>query len=134
MSDRYAPPPASPDEKKVVTGHDGDLEGVAPSGRDRWFGGPNVTVGPRIGPVLSSLSSSYGNNSDSDDSSSAILHKQKEAEANATIQYRTCSWQKVCVPRARCLVSPPPPPNPHDSTAPRRVAHSLWFDLGWVGC
>lgn len=93
MSDQYSPPLAE-DEKKVVHSDGPDIEGAAPSGRARWLGGSNVSVGPRIGPVLSSLSNSY--NSDTDDSSSAILHKQKEAEANATIKYRTCSWQKVC--------------------------------------
>lgn len=102
MSDQYSPPPASPDEKAVVDDHkDRDIEaGATPSGRARWFGGRNIYIGGRIGPVLSSLSSNY--NSDSDDSSSAILIKQKESEAGASIQYRTCSWQKVC---AR---SPPP--------------------------
>lgn len=95
MSDKYSPPPASSDEKRGLDdNHNLDVESAAPSGRARWFGGPNIYVGPRIGPVLSSLSSSYA--SDSDDSSTAILHKQKEAEANAAIQYRTCSWQKVC--------------------------------------
>lgn len=98
MSDKYSPPPASPDDKKAVDSSNDhgstDLEGAAPSGRARWLGGPDVAIGSRIGPVLSSLSGSYA--SDSDESSSAILHKQKESEANAAIQYRTCSWQKVC--------------------------------------
>lgn len=97
MSDQYSPPPASPDEKAAVDKHHQhrDVEGGAtPSGRARWFGGRNIYIGGRIGPVLSSLSSNYS--SDSDDSSSAILIKQKESEAGAAIQYRTCSWQKVC--------------------------------------
>lgn len=95
MSDKYSPPPASPNEKKALDhGNNLDVENATPSGRARWFGGRNIYVGPRIGPVLSSLSSNYG--SDSDDSSTAILEKQKESEANSAIQYRTCSWQKVC--------------------------------------
>lgn len=94
MSDKYSPPPVSPEEKKGLEHSSNlDVERANPSGRARWFGGRNIYVGPRIGPVLSSLSSSYA--SDSDDSSTAILHKQKESEANAAIQYRTCSWQKV---------------------------------------
>lgn len=95
MSDTSPPLPAYSDEKKVVDSREPDVERAAPSGRARWFGGPNFAVGPRIAPVLSStLSATY--TTDSDDSSGAILHKQKEAEANATIKYRTCSWQKVC--------------------------------------
>ncbi|KAF3771166.1 hypothetical protein M406DRAFT_286042 [Cryphonectria parasitica EP155] len=93
MSDKYSPPPASPDEKKVAQSSPVDLEAGKSSGLARWFGGPRVFVGPRISPVLSSLQSNYA--SDSDESSSAILHKQKEAEANHAIQYRTCSWKKT---------------------------------------
>lgn len=97
MSDQYSPPPASPNEKNGLDhSNNADIESVKPSSRARWFGGRNIYIGPRIGPVLSSLSSNYG--SDSEDSSTAILYKQKESEANATIQYRTCSWQKVCFP------------------------------------
>ncbi|KAJ4388700.1 hypothetical protein N0V93_006159 [Gnomoniopsis smithogilvyi] len=94
MSDKYSPPPASPDEK-IALDHSNnvDIESASPSSRARWFGGRNIYIGPRIGPVLSSLSSNYG--SDSEESSTAILYKQKESEANATIQYRTCSWQKT---------------------------------------
>lgn len=57
-----------------------------------WFGGKNVVVGPRIGPVLSSISIA---DSDSEQSSAAILDKQLAAEDGHAIQYRTCSWQKV---------------------------------------
>lgn len=94
MSDKYSPTPGSPDEKNGLDhGNHLDIESAKPSSRARWFGGRNIYIGPRIGPVLSSLSSNYA--SDSEDSSTAILDKQKESEANATIQYRTCSWQKV---------------------------------------
>lgn len=103
MSSPHVPPSASPDEKLAIDekhaiddNRHHDLEAGAPgtpSGRARWFGGPNIYVGRRIGPVLSSLSSDY--QSESDDSSSAILLKQKEIEANSSIQYRTCTWQKV---------------------------------------
>lgn len=98
MLDMYSPSPASSDDKNAVDDHHShDIEaGATPSGRARWFGGRNIYVGARIGPVLSSLSSNY--NSDSDDSSATILLKQKESEANAAIQYRTCSWQKVGAP------------------------------------
>jgi hypothetical protein len=62
-----------------------------PRGYSAWFGGPSVTVGPRIGPVLDGIAL----DSDSDDSSSAILDKQIALEDGHAIQYRTCSWQKV---------------------------------------
>lgn len=77
------------------TGHAGHTVVAAPRGWSAWFGGPNVTVGPRIGPVLDSIS--LGGLSDSDESSSAILDKQIALESGAAIQYRTCSWQKVCI-------------------------------------
>lgn len=109
MSDQYSPPPPSQDEKAAIDGdnhHRRDHDaGPTPSGRARWFGGRNIYVGGRIGPVLSSLSSNY--NSDSDDSSSAILIKQKESEAGAAIQYRTCSWQKVCARPPALPLRPP---------------------------
>ena len=59
-----------------------------------WFGGKNTVIGPRIAPVLEHLRS---DESELDDSASAILTKQKELEDGHAIQYRTCSWQK-----ARC--------------------------------
>lgn len=62
-----------------------------PRGRSAWFGGTDVQIGPRIGPILSSISSCY----DSDESSSAILDKQVADEEGHSIQYRTCSWYKV---------------------------------------
>jgi hypothetical protein len=56
------------------------------------FGGPGVTVGPRIAEVPEFMKKDL---SDTDDSSSAILNKQIAAEDGAGIQYRTCSWQKT---------------------------------------
>lgn len=95
MSLHDTTPPAYPDEKKDV--HTGNVDPefrVASSSRAQWFGGKDVVVGRRIGPVLSSLTSNFSE--DSDDSS-AILNKQKAAEASAAIQYRTCSWQKTAM-------------------------------------
>lgn len=58
----------------------------------QWFGGPGVKTGPRISPVVvTSVADSDNENS------AAILDKQRALEANAAIQYRTCSWQKVCL-------------------------------------
>ena len=65
---------------------------VEPSYFSSWFGGPRVRVGPRIAPVLDSISL---DNSSGDESSSVILAKQLEVEAGHAIKYRTCSWQKV---------------------------------------
>lgn len=73
-----------------------DLEAARPQGWSAWFGGPNVKIGPRIAPQIIPLSVE-GRDSDSNISSDAILNKQLEEEANCAIQYRTCSWQKVCL-------------------------------------
>ena len=67
-------------------------EDLSQAGWSSWFGGQDVAIGPRIGPVLSSISLP---DSDSDQSSSAILDKQLAAEDGHAIQYRTCSWQKT---------------------------------------
>ncbi|KAL8376864.1 hypothetical protein RB595_007816 [Gaeumannomyces hyphopodioides] len=56
----------------------------------QWFGGPGVKVGPRISPVVVTSVADSDN-----ESSAAILDKQLALEANAAIQYRTCSWQKT---------------------------------------
>lgn len=61
------------------------------------YGNSNKAVGGRICKVLPHLE---GYDFGSDDSGSDILGKQIELEAGNAIQYRTCSWQKVC----RCLV------------------------------
>lgn len=88
---------SSPYEKKTTTTgrNDIDVEAAAPQGWAQWFGGPATTVGPRIGPVLDSIAIVA---EDSDDSASAILHRQRAAEQGADIQYRSCSWQMVCDP------------------------------------
>ncbi|CAK7274318.1 hypothetical protein SEPCBS57363_006103 [Sporothrix epigloea] len=53
--------------------------------------GSGMKIGPRIGPHIT------GNvfDSDSDESSTAILEKQLAQEDGCAIQYRTCSWQKT---------------------------------------
>ncbi len=85
-------PPSAVEEKKVSEYVDVDAAAVqTPNGWSAWFGGPNVTIGPRIGPVISSVST----DSDTDESSNAILGKQIALEEGHAIQYRTCSWQKV---------------------------------------
>ncbi|KAK4124532.1 amino-acid permease [Parathielavia appendiculata] len=84
---------AASDERKEARGGRRTPEVPSPTGWSSWFGGPNVTVGPRIGPVLSSIS--IVSDSDSEQSSAAILDKQLAAEQGHAIQYRTCSWQKT---------------------------------------
>jgi hypothetical protein len=69
---------------------------TGPRGWSAWFGGPGTTVGPRIGPVMEEISLGIGE-SDTEDSSNAILNKQIELEDGHAIQYRTCSWQMVCL-------------------------------------
>lgn len=49
--------------------------------------------GTRIAPVLKHL---RGTDYASSDSEADILAGQIEAESNNAIQYRTCSWPKVC--------------------------------------
>lgn len=94
LSDRDSARGVSPpvDTKGHVDRTNVDVEAAAPKGLAQWFGGPKTTVGPRIGPVLDSITLAA---EDSDDSASAILHRQKEAEQGADIQYRSCSWQMV---------------------------------------
>jgi len=77
--------------------NNGNIETESPSpnsstGFSSWFGGKHVKIGPRIGPVLDSFSVE---SSSGDESSDAILAKQREVEDGNAIQYRTCSWQKV---------------------------------------
>ncbi|CAK7244191.1 MAG: hypothetical protein STHCBS139747_005726 [Sporothrix thermara] len=69
---------------------DYDSEVASSRGISSWWGA-GLKVGPRIGPPIA------GNafESDSDDSSAAILEKQRAQEDGCAIQYRTCSWQKT---------------------------------------
>ncbi len=69
-----------------------DSTSESPSYFASWFGGKKVGIGPRMGPVLNS---STLDTSSGDESSDAILVKQRELEDGNAIQYRTCSWQKV---------------------------------------
>lgn len=60
------------------------------------FGGKAVAIGPRIAPLPDWLKDDSGVMSDDgEDSSAAILKKQLASENGASIQYRTCSWQKT---------------------------------------
>lgn len=56
------------------------------------FGGKGVAVGPRIAPLPAWVKN---DGSDSEESSEAILNRQLASEDGASIQYRTCSWQKT---------------------------------------
>ncbi len=70
---------------------DFDAEPATTSGFSAWWGGAYVKIGPRIGPVIRGGVA----DSDSDESSAAILEKQIAQEDGCAIQYRTCSWQKT---------------------------------------
>ncbi|KAK3301876.1 amino-acid permease [Chaetomium strumarium] len=92
--------PASAD-RKDATASGGERQRRAsevpsPTDWSSWFGGQRVTIGPRIGPVLTSVS--LGEASDTDQEpqdSTAILEKQLALEDGHAIKYRTCSWQKT---------------------------------------
>ncbi|UNI20951.1 hypothetical protein JDV02_006992 [Purpureocillium takamizusanense] len=87
-------------EKKVSnTGSGRDLEfaGTTMTTSTRlasMFGGKAVTVGPRIAPVPDWLKVEESSDGD-EHSSEAILNRQLASEEDASIQYRTCSWQKT---------------------------------------
>jgi hypothetical protein len=104
MSLPESPERASSGEKHGVGEVLRTSEVRSPTGWSAWFGGRNTTVGPRIGPVLTSIS--HGDASDTDESGLAMLDKQLAAESGSTIQYRTCSWQKVGVGHAAVLRAP----------------------------
>jgi hypothetical protein len=76
---------------KVDTGSGSDPE--KGSRRGSKIGSFHKAAGGRIAPVLPHLS---GYDVGSDDAGSDILGKQIELEAGNDIQYRTCTWQKVC--------------------------------------
>ena len=70
-----------------------------------------MKIGPRIAPQIIPVVPVTGSSSDL--SSEAILNKQIESEANAAIQYRTCSWQKTAAllfSEYICLVNYPKSP------------------------
>lgn len=56
------------------------------------FGGKNVSIGSRIVPVPDYMKTEGFNH---EESSAEILDRQLAAEDGASIQYRTCSWQKT---------------------------------------
>jgi hypothetical protein len=88
------------DKKFASPSPDRDAERGATKGR---FGTSNRTVGGRIAPVLPHLRNyDFG---DSSDAGSDILGKQIELEAGNDIQYRTCSWPKVCCKFCFCDLS-----------------------------
>jgi len=93
MSLDDAAAPVVPRVDKDAAYHDGELPSPRAARLAWWFGGRHTVIGPRIAPVLPHLRSTDG--SDSDDSASTILSKQKELEDGRAIQYRTCSWQKA---------------------------------------
>lgn len=94
LQDTSPPPPEK--SRDFATDNDTAQGAAVPRGWSAWFGGPNTQIGPRIAPVLGRSATS---DSDTDDSSSAILDKQFADEEGRAIQYRTCSWQKVlCTP------------------------------------
>ncbi|KAK3179740.1 hypothetical protein K4F52_008818 [Lecanicillium sp. MT-2017a] len=84
-------------EKSLEASKSKDMEAVrtvtnASSRFASVFGGKGVDVGPRIAPLPDHLKEEYGGE---DETSSAILDRQLAAEDGASIQYRTCSWQKT---------------------------------------
>jgi hypothetical protein len=79
------------DQKTASPSLERDAEKGASKSR---FGTSNRAAGGRIAPVLPHLRGyDFG---DSSDAGSDILGKQIELEAGNDIQYRTCSWPKVC--------------------------------------
>jgi hypothetical protein len=86
----------NPVSSKAVKSFDSEVGASQTSLSSRlawWFGGKNVIIGARIAPVPVDL---LLDSSDTDDTASAILNKQKELEDGHSIQYRTCIWQKAC--------------------------------------
>jgi hypothetical protein len=77
-------------DQKLASSPNRDAEKGATGGR---LGTSNKSAGGRIAPVLPHL---QGYDFGDDDAGSDILGKQIELEAGNEIQYRTCSWPKVC--------------------------------------
>lgn len=82
----------SPRLSELPSHHDDDLEARPGGGWANVFGGPGVTVGPRIEHISEHMVSKDAAGNESAD---AIRTQQREAEDGCAIQYRTCSWQKV---------------------------------------
>ena len=80
-------------DSKEEPGRNVDLEASKEKAAKTKYGHSDRSVGARIAPVLPHL---RGYDFETDDSESDILGKQLELEAGNAIQYRTCSWQKVC--------------------------------------
>lgn len=89
-NEKGATTPPTPDLPPVYTNtSDGTAKG---SRTAAMFGGKDVAIGPRIIPVPDHLKS---DETEIEESSSAMLDRQLAAEDGASIQYRTCSWQKT---------------------------------------
>lgn len=88
----YDFPPSAPAVKeKRIEG--GILGGDDDYTRTRKGG---LKVGARIAPVLPHLRGADFSDSDSVNGTD-VLEKQLELESGNSLQYRTCSWQKVSV-------------------------------------
>ncbi|KAK3685358.1 amino-acid permease [Podospora appendiculata] len=87
--------PASSTEKKVVEREEYKTGSTTSPGLSAWFGGRNVVVGPRIGPVLDSIFEGSSESEPEENGAAAILDKQIALEDGHAIKYRTCSWQKT---------------------------------------
>ncbi|PHH72910.1 hypothetical protein CDD82_5742 [Ophiocordyceps australis] len=87
------------DKDKKQSSRPVDLSSPAPRFAS-IFGGKGVRVGPRIAPLPEWLKTDGAVASPSDDdeavvTSEDILNRQLASEDGASIQYRTCSWQKT---------------------------------------
>jgi hypothetical protein len=85
-------------DSKREPGPNVDLEASKERPDKTKYSHSDRSVGARIAPVLPRL---RGYDFGSDDSGSDILGRQLELEAGNAIQYRTCSWQKVCITSCR---------------------------------
>lgn len=95
LSNNQTAPPAMdsvPSVKKTDSGSNVDSE----KGHHPAAAHDQGKKNGRIAPVLPHLRGYDFGSDDSSDDADAVLGKQIELEANNAIQYRTCSWQKVC--------------------------------------
>ena len=91
MSEKTPPHAAGTDARDLE--YSGTTKTTSSARMASMFGGKGVTVGPRIAPLPAWVKNESG--SDSEESSEAILNRQLASEDGASIQYRTCSWQKT---------------------------------------